>query len=430
MWSRRTFGQKLLGALFDRGPSLLDAMPAMLSAGLIARRGGVVQRRAEGQALVHERWRTFELDQPFRVASVSKMVTATGFMSLVAQGRIDLDADVSRYLGETLRHPALPEVAINSRMLLSHTSGLRNGTDFPVSFNRPLLARLRDAAREEDYGGWFAPPTERPGHWFSYSDTNFAVLAQIMERVTGVRFDRFMRGTLFEPLNLEIGYNWSGVSQAKRNDAAAACRWDGSAWAAQVDGAPPRAPEIAFYRGENSDAASEADYNVGLNGFAFAPHGGLRLSVADMERLARFYLAGARLAGEGSLALMSAPQWTFNPAAPNGNTERGWYQSFGLGVHIALGRDAPGASPGDNYFGGATPDWRGHLGDAYGWMTGLFWNARENTTLTWAINGMPETERPPSERSALSRPEEETIEFGLSSLRRQKRDATLAPGDS
>ncbi len=417
MWSRRGFGQKLLGALFDRGPSLLQSMPGMLSAGFIARRGAAVSRRAEGQALVHGRWRSFELDQPFRVASVSKMVTATGFMSLVSQGRIDLDADVSTHLGETLRHPAFPEVAITSRMLLSHTSGLRNGADFPVPFDRPLLSRLREAAHEANYGGWFAPPAEPPGHWFSYSDTNFAVVAQIVERVTGVRFDRFMRETLFEPLDLDIGYNWSGVSPAKRNRAAAACRWDGSEWSAQVDGAPPRAPEIAFYRGENNDAATEADYSVGLNGFAFAPHGGLRVSVSDMDRLARSYLDGAPLAGAGSLALMSTPYWTFDPSAPNGMTERGWYQSFGLGVHVALARNAPGASPGDNFFGASTRDWRGHLGDAYGWMTGLFWNARDRTTLAWAINGMPETDRPPGLRSALSAPEEAVIDSAMAAVR-------------
>jgi CubicO group peptidase (beta-lactamase class C family) len=282
-----------------------------------------------------------------------------------------------------------------------------------VPFNRSLLARFAEAAREDNYGGWFAPANEPPGRWFSYSDTNFAVIAQIMERVSGVRFDRFMRETLFEPLNLRIGYNWSGVPQAKRNRAAAACRWDGSAWTPQVDGAPPRAPEIAFYRGENNDAATEADYSIGLNGFAFAPHGGLRLSLSDMDRLARFYLAGAPLAGEGSLALMSAPQWTFDPQAPNGTTERGWYQSFGLGVHIGLGRDAPGASPGDNFFGAGKRDWRGHLGDAYGLMTGLFWNARENTTIVWAVNGMPETDRPPGARSALSTPEESIIDAAL-----------------
>lgn len=413
MWSRRAFGEKLMGALLDRRRSLLDQMPGMLSAGFIAHRGDRMHERAEGMALVHGGWRSFALDQPFRVASVSKMVTATGFL-LLSPGRIDLDTDVSQYLGESLRHPAFPDVAITSRMLLSHTSGLRNGADFPVPFNRPLLARLNQAAGEENYGGWFAPANEPPGRWFSYSDTNFAVLAQIIERVTGVRFDRYMRETLFAQLELDIGYNWSGVSQAKRDRAAAACREEDGAWTPQVDAAPPRAPEIALYRGENNDAATESDYSIGLNGFAFAPHGGLRLSLADMNVLARYHVDAIRTRGN---VAMATAHWRFNPAAQNGTTERGWYQGYGLGVQTPLGRDAPGASPGDAYFGARTQQWRGHLGDAYGWMTGLFWNARYNTTVVWAINGMPETERPLGARSALSAPEETIIDNALESVR-------------
>jgi CubicO group peptidase (beta-lactamase class C family) len=316
-----------------------------------------------------------------------------------------------------MRHPAFPDVALTPRMLMSHTSGLRNGEDFPVPFNRPLLGRLLEAAREPNYGGWFAPQTERPGQWFSYSDTNFAVLAETIERITGQRFDRYMRDTLFEPLELDIGYNWSGVSQAKRDRAAAACRWENSAWTPQVDATPPRAPEIALYRGENNDAASEADYSIGLNGFAFAPHGGLRLSLNDMDRLARFFLDGARLAGAGSLSHMTARRWTFDPAAPNGATDRGFYQGFGLGVQTPLGRSVEGAMPGDAFFGDATSSWSGHLGDAYGWMTGLFWNASRDATLVWAINGMPEENRPLAARSALTGPEEAIIGIGLESVR-------------
>ncbi len=398
----------------DRATPLLASMRGMASAGFIVRRGGDVRRRIDGAAPRSDgQWAAFDYGRPFRVASVSKMVTATGFLALAARGRVDLDADVSTYLGASFRHPAFPDAAITPRMLLSHTSGLRNGDDFPVPFNRPLLPRLAAAAGEERYGGWFAPEDEPPGRWFHYSDTNFAVVAQIMEGVTGTRFDRFMRETLFDPLGLDIGYNWSAVSQRKRSRAAAACRWLDGAWTTQVDASPPAAPGIAFYRGDGDASSTEADHRVGENGFAFAPHGGLRLSLEEMDRLAQFYLRGARLAGEGSLAAMTLPAWTFDPTSPNGATERGWYQSYGLGVQTPLGRDAPGASPGDAFFGAATGDWRGHFGDAYGWITGLLWNARESATLVYAINGMPETERPPGARSAMSRPEEAIIDAAL-----------------
>ncbi len=413
MWSRRVFAKRLAGALLQGDPALLARMNGIISAAYIVRRGGAVRRLAVGQALVHGAWTPFTADQLFRVASISKTVPASRLLSLVSHGRADLDADVSIYLRETLRHPGFPDIIITPRMLLSHTSGLRNGEDFPVPFNRPLLARLSAAADEENFSGWFAPAHEPPGAWFSYSDTNYAVIAQIIERITDTRFDRFMRHALFEPLGLDIGYNWSGVSQTKRDRAAAACRWVDGARTPQVDGAPPPAPQIAFYRGESNDAATEAEYSVGLNGFAFAPHGGLRLSLNDMEALARFYLDGARLAGESSLAHMITPHWTFDPTAPNGATERGWYQRFGLGVHVPLGRDAPGASPGDAFFGPASADWRGHFGDAYGWITGLVWNSRENATLVYVLNGMPETGRPLGARSAMSAHEETLIDAAL-----------------
>ena len=411
------FAKRLAGAVLDGRTPLLAALPGMASAGFIVRRGRAVRRRIDGAALQSGgTWSAFDYDRPFRVASVSKMVSATGFMALVARGRVDLDADASGYLGAQLRHPAFPDVAITPRMLLSHRSGLRNGEDFPVPFNRALLARLHAAAGEANYGGWFAPPSEAPERWFSYSDANFAVIAQIVERVTDVRFDRYMRETLFEPLDLDIGYNWSGVSQRKRARSAAACRWIDGAWTAQVDANPPAAPGIALYRGEGDTNSTEADHRVGENGFAFAPHGGLRLSLADMDKLAQFYLRGARLAGEGSLARMTTPAWTFDPDAPNGTTERGWHQGYGLGVQTPLGRDANGASPGDAFLGASTNAWRGHFGDAYGWLTGLLWNVDESATLVYAINGMPETDRTPGARSAMSAQEETIIDSALAAL--------------
>jgi CubicO group peptidase (beta-lactamase class C family) len=414
--SRRMFVKRVVSALAERRAPLPSLMPGMLSAGFIARRGNTRIRRSDGSALTEEAWRAFAYDQPFRVASVSKMITALGFMRLVTIGHANLDADISTYLGESFRHPAHPNTPITARMLLSHTSGLRNGADFPVPFNRPLIARLSEAAREENYSGWFAPAQHPTGAWFAYSDTNFAVIAQIIEQITGLRFDRFMREVLFEPLDLDIGYNWSGVTQAKRDRAAAAVRWLDGAWTAQVDAAPPTAPTIALYRGDGDPNTTEADYRIGANGFAFAPNGGLRLSLNDMDRLAQFCLAGASLVGDNALAHMLAPTWTYDPATPNGDTERGWYQRFGLGAHIPLGRDAPGASPGDAFFGPGPTEWRGHFGDAYGWITGLFWNARENATLVYAINGMPETNRPPGARSAMSAPEEAIIDAALASL--------------
>src|SRR6185312_14055736 len=99
-----------------------------------------------------------------------------------------------------------------------------------------------------------------------------------------------------------------------------------------------------------------------------------------------------------------------DPAHPNGEIGNGLVQGYGLGCETPLG--CPGAT-GDRFFGPDTTDWRGHFGDAYGWITGLFWNRRDGRTLVYAINGMPETGRPPARNSSLTAPEETLIGLAL-----------------
>lgn len=387
--------------------------PRMACAGLIARRGdgSVAMQAAAGSA----GGRPFSLDRPFRVASVSKMVAASVFIPLAQKSGLDLDGDASDLVGFRLRHPAHPDVPITTRMLLSHTSGLRNGPSYPVPLGRKLSEGFIEGGRHYDAGGWFGPPEHQPGEWFAYADVNFALVAQILERRTGERFDVAMRTALFRPLGLDIGYNWSSVSAAKRALAAPAVQLEADVWKPQVDGAVPPYPKIAFTRGPEGAGLDEADYRVGDNGFVFSPQGGLRLSLADMDVLARLYAAGGRWRGHqlvprAALEAMQVRAWTFEPDRPNGEVDNGLVQSYGLGCEAPLGRPGP---KGDRFFGADTADWRGHFGDAYGWIAGLFWNRRDRRTLVYALNGMPEKDRPPARNSSLTAPEETLIHPAL-----------------
>jgi CubicO group peptidase (beta-lactamase class C family) len=393
-----------------------DAGP-FLSAGVIARRGDgrVALRLAAGQSLGSVGPRPFALDQPFRVASVSKMVATSVFLPLAMKTGLDLDGDASGLVGFRLRHPAHPEVPITPRMLLSHTSSLRNGPSYPVPLGRQLAEAFRPDGRHYDAGAWFGPAEHRPGDWFAYADVNFALVAQILERRANERFDLFMNRVLFQPLGLDIGYNWSGVSAAKRALAAPAVHLEAGAWKPQVDGEVLPYPRIAFTRGSEGAGLDAVDYRIGDNGFVFSPQGGLRLSLADMDVLARLFAAGGRWKGRQliphlALEAMQARAWTFDPAHPNGKIDNGLLQSYGLGCEAPLRRPGP---RGDAFFGADTADWRGHFGDAYGWITGLFWNRRDGRTLVYAINGMPEKDRPPARNSSLTAPEESLIGLAL-----------------
>src|SRR5690606_19413882 len=69
-------------------------------------------------------------DDPVRIASISKLVTAAGVMRLVETGTLDLDADVSELLGFPLRNPAYPHTPITLRLLLSHRSSLTDAVGY------------------------------------------------------------------------------------------------------------------------------------------------------------------------------------------------------------------------------------------------------------------------------------------------------------
>ena len=402
-------------AASDRLADVLGSPNAtpLASAGIIARHGDgrIALRMAAGQAFGPAGPRPFALDQPFRVASVSKMVATSVFLTVARASKLDLDADASPLVGFHLRHPAHPDVAITPRMLLNHTSGLRNGRTYPVPAGRKLEEAFLPGGRHYDGGAWFGPAEHRPGDWFAYADVNFALVAQMLEIRACERFDIVLRDALFRPMGLDIGYNWSGVSAAKRARAAAAVRRDGERWIAQVDATVPAYPAPSLLRARETPDLEIGDYRRGDNGYVFSPQGGLRLSLNDMDSLARMYAAHGRWRGRqivprAVLEAMQTRTWTFDPTRPNGETDKGFLQGYGLGCEAPLGRPGPG---GDAFFGSDTADWRGHFGDAYGWITGLFWNRRDGRTLVYALNGMPEIARPAAQSAAFTAPEEALI---------------------
>ena len=352
-------------------------------------------------------------DSPARIASISKLVTALGFMTLVEAGKVGLDDDVSDILGWTLRHPRFPEAAITPRRLLSHTSGLRNGPSYPVAFGRPLSAALSPGGVQWDDGAWFGPSSEPPGDWFAYGDVNYAVVAQLIERLSGERFDHFMASRVFEPLDLACGFNWSGVPQVVRDRRAVLYRkapsddgpWNaGGPWVAQLDATLPPAPQAAVRIAPEAAGRSLDGYVPGENGFVFAPQGGLRASIGDLERLGRLLARrGAPILKPETFAAMAEPVWRFDPARPNGEGYGGLIRAYGLGVQTLTG--GKGGDGGDDVFDGCE-GWIGHAGDAYGLTSGLWVEPEHGRGLAYLLTGQAAPLKRNKGRSMLTRQEE------------------------
>jgi CubicO group peptidase (beta-lactamase class C family) len=357
---------------------------------------------ATGRAMTEE--------SPARIASISKLVTAIGFMTLVEAGKVGLDDDVSDILGWSLRHPRFPKAAITPRRLMSHTSGLRNGPSYPVVFGRPLSAALTPGGVQWDDGAWFGPVGEAPGDWFAYADVNYAVVAQLIERLSGQRFDRFMTARVLEPLGLKGGFNWSGVSQAVRDSRAVLYRkapsdegpWDAAGpWVAQLEQTLPPAPRAAVRVGAEAAGRSLDDYVPGENGFVFAPQGGLRASINDLEAIGQLLARrGAPILKPETFEAMTTPTWRFDPARPNGEGYGGLIRAYGLGVQTLTGVEGF-----DNPFDGCQ-GWIGHAGDAYGLTSGLWVNPTSGRGLAYLLTGQAAPLTRNKGRSMLTRQEE------------------------
>lgn len=339
----------------------------------------------------------------FRIASISKMVTTLGLMKLVEEGKLSLDADVSGYLGFSLRNPHYPARAITLRHLLSHTSTLRDDAGYSWGSG----TRLRDVVAAE--GKMWGREGE-PGAWFTYSNLNWGVIGTIMESVSGERFDRLMKRLLLAPMGLKGGYNPAEFSQQEIVDTATLYRrrtrdtevWDSKGpWIAQVDDfgvAAPLAPP------------GLEQYVVGSNGTLFSPTGGIRLSAADLGRIMLMLLNNGRHEGRQivqpqSLAAMFSEQWRFN--GHNGDTLKGLYHSWGLGTQrFADVRGNMGGMPADGRFRAV-----GHLGEAYGLVSTFALDMEKRQGIVSLIGGFAsDPDADPGQYSAHTRAEEKILD--------------------
>lgn len=146
-------------------------------------------------------------DTVFRIASISKTITAIAVMQLWEQGLVDLDAPANDYLrGNSLVPAKAGFRPATLRHLLTHTAGVR-AVRRPSDLLRPALgwgARVGRPAPSlaEYYRGGLRVDFE-PGTKWAYSNHGFATLGQIVEDVSGLPLDRYLRERVFGPLGME-----------------------------------------------------------------------------------------------------------------------------------------------------------------------------------------------------------------------------------
>lgn len=189
---------------------------------LVAKNGEILFEDYQG----YSNFKTKELitpNTPFHLASVSKTFTGMAIMKLREQGKLNLDDMVTDFF------PNFPYPGITVQLLLNHRSGLNNYVYFLVDKKietyrvktkkgrwvrrkrtikmPPLKPGLLTNQDMIDYMVQYKPaPIFAPDRAFRYSNTNYALLALIIEKVTGQSYPTYMKDSLFTPLGMTDSY--------------------------------------------------------------------------------------------------------------------------------------------------------------------------------------------------------------------------------
>ena len=253
---------------------------------VVVKDGQVLTERGFGYADVAQRRRVDPDATLFRIGSVSKLFTWTAVMQLHEQGRIDLDADINRYLD--FRIPPFHGQPVTMRQLMRHTPGFEEsikGGDRDVETVPPL----GDVLKALEPGRVFAP-----GSTPAYSNFGAALAGYVVERVSGQSFEAYVQQHIFQPLKM------------------------GSSTTAQ-----PLPPALAPRMAQGYERASEKAQPFEM--ISVPPAGSVSSSGADM---AKFMIAS--LAQGGGLMRPESLQalWTPAPKAFVPDLNRmglGWY---------------------------------------------------------------------------------------------------------
>ncbi len=308
---------------------------------LLARRGKIAFFESFG-ARDGEQGAPMTRDAIFRIASMSKPITSVAVMMLAEEGRFLLSDPISRYLPELgklevalddKRVPAVREITIQD--LLRHTSGLTYGFFGNSAVDKLYLEQgvfTRDANLAETVAKLGKLPLKhQPGTTWEYS-VSVDVLGRLVEVVSGLPFDRFLRERMFEPLEMrDTDFN---VPARELSRVAALYESDGNGGIRQVQ---PQGVQ---------DLAKPVGY--------FSGGGGLVSTARDYARFAQMLLEEGALDGHRLLGRKTVELMRSDHLGPISFPRHPGY-GFGLGFAV---RTAPGLAPiassvGEYHWGGA-----------------------------------------------------------------------------
>ena len=188
----------------DLDTALKDIFPRYKTTGavvVVAKDGEIVYHYDYGYAYKKEK-EPVTPETYFKIASVTKLVSAIRVMQLVEEGRLELDRPIGEYFGFRIQNPYFKDIPITLRMLMTHTSSIsqRGGYSRDLRLNEFLDADLDHRSNWEKWA---------PGSKYVYSNFGAGLMGSLMEIVTQKNIDACVREGVFEPLNMDAAYHIS-----------------------------------------------------------------------------------------------------------------------------------------------------------------------------------------------------------------------------
>lgn len=188
--------QKIIASKLDNLFSEMNRQNLFNGSVLVAKAGKIIYQKSIGYS---DRGRQqFLTDSSmFQLASVSKVITATAVLLLHERRQLNIELPFSNYF------PDFPYAGVRIKELLNHRSGLPN---YIYTLNTEICRPNYQMSNSDMYSCFISKQTQpymRPDKRFNYSNTNYALLALLVEKVSGKSFSQFLQEELFVPLGMK-----------------------------------------------------------------------------------------------------------------------------------------------------------------------------------------------------------------------------------
>ena len=168
---------------------------------LVAKNGNVVYEKYQGLMDPRVKGRdSITAESSFQIASTGKTMTSAAVLKLWEQGKLNIDDELTKFF------PGFPYPGVTVKTLLDHRSGLPN---YLYYFEKGKWDRRQQASNADVLNtliNWQPPKAANADKRFQYCNTNYVLLALVVEKVSGMSFPEFMKKTFFDPLGMNHSF--------------------------------------------------------------------------------------------------------------------------------------------------------------------------------------------------------------------------------